>query len=79
MLEELIRIFLKWMKDNTDTSPWDDEVEQLKSKCRDLRSDVKKGIIREKDIRFVNAEINSIPQEHPGKRVLKRMFEDIYE
>lgn len=79
MLEEIIRIFIEWMKSNTDPSPWNDEVERLKSKCLELRSDIKKGIIREPDIRLVNSEINNIPQEHPEKRFLRRMFEEIYQ
>lgn len=79
MLEEIIRIFIDWMKENSDASAWDDMVEQLKAKCYDLRNDVRNGIDRSTEIRFLGSQIWDIPQEHPEKVLLRKMFDEIYE
>ncbi len=77
MLEEIIRIFIDWMKENSDTSAWDDTVERLMRDIRVLRADGKNGFVREKETRHLYYQICDIPNEHPRKKELMKTLDSI--
>ena len=77
MLEEIIRIFIDWMRENSDTSVWDDKVEKLMRDSRVLKADIKNGLVREKEIRHLYCQICDIPNEHPMKKELFLMLDSI--
>lgn len=73
MLEAALNVFLDWMHSNTNTTPWDTAVERLKQCClsMSIESDIQAK-------RRLFEEIESIPNEHPEKPMLKRMFRSIW-
>lgn len=70
-LEKTIRIFIKWAEDNTDTSPWDDLVNDLIQECKlPIENSTKISRLRE-----IYNKIEDVPNEHPRKRELVKLFD----
>ena len=74
MLEKIIEIFLDWAESNTDTTPWDKIVEDLRCKCMSY----KKVFDKVAFLRQIYWEIRDIPNEHPDKRKLIELFNDCW-
>lgn len=69
-LEEILKIFLKWAKEQTDTSPWDKEIQTLESKIKTIESESD----RISCLRKVYLELRDIPNEHPRKKEVLTLF-----
>lgn len=65
-LEKLISVFLDWAESNTDTSPWNNDVDEMKSRCCSLNE--------VESLRELYHEICSLPNEHPRKTELLKAF-----
>ena len=70
MLEEILKVFLSWAKSHTDTSFWDEAVEEFESKCR--------AYVDQKDkvsyLREILSTLDDIPTEHPRKKEAIELF-----
>ena len=76
-LEKLITIFLDWADNNTDTSPWDSLVSHISSKIRLISKEKPTDIIDR--LRKIYNEIDDIPTEHPRKRELLNLFDEVWQ
>ncbi len=65
-LENIISIFLKWSKRNTNTSSWDHVVSNLIKACNSCNNI--------EEMRQIYNEIDSIPNEHEQKKKLLNIF-----
>lgn len=73
-LEMIISIFIKWAKENTDTSFWDESVKGLIEKCK-TSTESPDEIIR---LRKIFRDIDTIPNEHPRKKELVELFNECW-
>ena len=63
-LEEILKVFLKWEKEQTDTSPWDEEVQKIENEIKNTDNVCDKIPY----LRKIFWELIDIPNEHPRKR-----------
>lgn len=75
VLEEAIGIFVKWMNENTDTSPWDGEAAELREKCLAMKERFDKEEMRQ----IYNRTVWDLPNEHPEKKQLLKLVDEIWD
>ena len=77
MLDTILCIFLNWANNNTDTSLWDDLVLRLVSDIKTLSKDPPNNVVDR--LRSIYKDIEDIPTEHPQKRELLDLFDEVWQ
>lgn len=77
MLNSILVIFLNWADSNTDTTSWDGLVLRLISEIKHLSEETPVDVIDR--LRTIYNEITDIPTEHPQKRDLVNLFNNVWQ
>lgn len=77
MLDSILTAFLDWADAKTDTSPWDEPVLRLTSEIKRLAKETPEDVIER--LRAIYDEIFDIPTEHPQKRDLLNLFDNVWQ
>lgn len=82
MLERIIMEFLVWADNNTDTSPWNDKVDELFRRCAECEERICENIENNSEsiheLRDIFRKIDDIPNEHKKKRELFDRFYSVW-
>ena len=77
MPDSILSVFLNWANNNTNTSLWDDLVLRLASDINLLSKAPPDNIVD--CLRSIYNDIEDIPTEHPQKRELLDLFDEVWQ